>query len=279
MIITFRDKIKTLLEVYKCLSLLPFKYKIYILFKPMESTRYTEFAYLLKFLKKNINLNFKNILDISSPFIMAYILSKNSFVTKTDIYEKEKVFIKEYEKLSFQIQNATNFTYKDNQFDFVYSISVIEHIYNNYLTAITEMIRVVKENGYIYLTFPVSKKYNEEWLDTNIYSNQKKNKDKTFFQYLFDEKIFREIIDNLQNVEIILCSIYWEKGNGLYNRYISKIRYKLPFFFLNFIKDSILHFYYGFSLLKSNSDNFKSASSFGNVSLILKKINTNDSFY
>ena len=106
----------------------------------------------------------------------------------------------------------------------VYSISVIEHIFNSYLAAIKEMIRVVKNGGYIYLTFPVSSTYTEEWISSEIYSNQEKSDNKTFFQYRFDEQKFYEIVDKLSNVKIISYSIYWERKNGLYNRYIEKKR-------------------------------------------------------
>ncbi len=270
--ITFWNKIKILFEVYKCLPQIPMKYRIYILIKPLESTRYTEFAYLFGFIKNCSDCNFKKILDISSPFIMSYILSKYSYVIKTDINEKEKIFIKENKRLSFQIQDARMLTYKNNHFDMVYSISVIEHIFNNYLTAIREMIRVVKNGGYIYLTFPVSNSYTEEWINSDIYSNQGKSDSKTFFQYRFDERKFNEIINKLSNVKIISYSIYWERKNELYNRYIEKIRKKIPISHLNFLKDSLLQFYYGFTLLKSDPESFIKAKCFGNVSIILKKI-------
>ncbi len=270
--ITFWNKIKILFEVYKCLPQIPMKYKLYILIKPLESTRYTEFAYLLDFINNCSDCNFKKILDISSPFLMSYILSKYSHVIKTDINEEERIFIKENKHLSFQIQDATKLAYKNNYFDMVYSISVIEHIFNNYLAAINEMIRVVKNGGYIYLTFPVSNNYTEEWLNSDIYSHQGKSDNKTFFQYRFDDQKFNEIINKLSNVKIISHSIYWERNNGLYNRYIEKIRKKTPISHLNFLKDSLLHFYYGFTLLKSEPEKFINAKSFGNVSIILKKI-------
>ncbi|MFZ3169716.1 MAG: class I SAM-dependent methyltransferase [Candidatus Methanoperedens sp.] len=269
--ITFIDKLRTLLKVYGKISKLPKNQQILTkIINPIDTTRYTEFAYLLKFIK-NRNLRKMNILDISSPFMMSYILASENKVLKTDINIEEKSYINETINLSFKLEDAAQLSFKDNTFDLIYSISVIEHIYNKYIQAINEMIRVVKKDGYIYLTFPVSFKHVEEWCNTNIYSHQYKENSKTFFQYRFGESDLNNIFESLKNVEVIDMSIYWEKNNGQYDKTMLQIKKQLNNKYLTLIKNSFINFIWGFNLLENKPGDFKSPKLFGNVSLVLKK--------
>ena len=266
------DKIITLFSIYRCVFHLPNKFKLYVLIKPLDCVRYTEFSFLLKYIKE-INLTKgKKVLDISSPFMMSYILSRNFKVIKTDIYEEEKKYIKENNNLRFEKQDATAMIYDDNSFDFVYSISVIEHIFEKYKQAVQEMIRVTKNGGFIYLSFPVSINYTEEWLDSDIYSDQFKQDGKTFFQYRFDEEKLNNFLNSLPGTEVLRKSIYWERKNGKYNYLISLLKKKLAGKFISFFKDSFINFYYGFFLLNNRAGDFNEAKDFGNISLILKVV-------
>ncbi len=191
---------------------------------------------------------------------------------KTDINEDEKYFIKQSRNLKFKIEDATKLSFKENTFDLVYSVSVIEHIYNKYLTAIKEMIRVTKPGGILYLSFPVSDNYTEEWIEFDIYSNQYKDGRKTFFQYRFDKNKVSEIINSLSGVEILYKDIYWERKNGLYDKIIKRLR-KYPANNLqNFVINSLINLYAGFRLLKPLPEDFNSNNSFGNISLIMRKL-------
>jgi SAM-dependent methyltransferase len=242
-----------------------------LIFKPVESTRYTEIAYVFNFIQKS-KININTCLDISSPYILAYILSKKGTVIKTDIFEEERKFIKVSDKLRFEIQNALALTYPDNTFDFVSSISAVEHIYQGLSRSVDEMIRVVKPGGYIYISFPVSGKYQEEWLNDNIYSNQYKSGGKVFFQYRIDKSNLDLFLLNLKNVEIIGQDIYWEKADGTYNKMVSKLKILTGNNNLDFLRNSVINLYYGFTLLNSRPQGFDNAKDYGNISIILKKI-------
>ena len=269
--ITFIDKSRSLLKVYTNIwKMSSMKQILLNIINPVDTVRYTEFTYLLKFIKMN-GLKQMNILDISSPFMMSYILASQNKVIKTDINLDEKKKIDGNERLSFMLEDATQLSFKTNTFDLVYSISVIEHIYKNYIHAINEMIRVVKPGGYIYLTFPVSTEHVEEWIDDNIYSHQYKENNKTFFQYRFNEEDINEILKQLSNVEIIDMSIYWERKNGQYDKTMATIKKKLKNKYLNIMKDSLINFIGGFTLLENNPGDFKDAKLFGNMSIFLKK--------
>jgi SAM-dependent methyltransferase len=237
---------------------------------PFDITRDVEFGYLLKALNSN-NIRLGTILDISSPFIMAYILSGNSRVTKTDINPAEREMIKEDANLTFQLEDGTRLSFRDNSFDLVYSISVIEHIYEKYAEAVKEMIRVLKPGGYLYLTFPVSDRHVEEWLDHRIYPEQFQKNGKSFFQYRFDQDDVTRLLGSLSNVDLVDMSLYWEKETGGYDRCIGRMQ-KKPFMEkLRSVRNGLISLWSSLTLLERSHQGFEHARSFGNVSLLLKK--------
>jgi SAM-dependent methyltransferase len=138
------DKLKTVLEIYGIIHHLPgWRHAIKILINPMDTTRYVEFAHLLRFLDKK-EVRPQKVLDVSSPYILSYVLSKTGKVIKTDINPEEGRFIREGENLSFHPEDATRLSFGDDSFDLVCSISAIEHIHWNYLAAVREMARVTR---------------------------------------------------------------------------------------------------------------------------------------
>ncbi len=272
MLISYTDKVKLILSVYSILNLLPSNSrKVSIFLRPLDAPRYTEFAYMDKFIRQNNLANMK-VLDISSPYLMSYVLSKKNNVIKTDIDSSEKNFIKENKNLSFKIEDGTRLSFADNAFDLVYSVSVIEHIYGKYIQAIQEMIRVTNDDGYIYLTFPVSKKNIEEWSQGAVYEKQYKDNKGTFFQYRFDEEHVNNILNNLSGIKIIQKDIFWERKDGQYEGLIRKITKKFSNKYLTFVKDIAVNYWYGFKLFsKYSSKDFKDSRLFGNIHLILQK--------
>lgn len=272
--VTVLEKIKLIFGVYSILNLLPtFKKKVSIFFRPIDAVRYIEFGYIRKFIREN-RLSGMDILDLSSPYTLSYYLSKNNKVIKTDIDSKEKSFIKENKNLIFKLEDATAISFTDNTFDFVYSISVIEHIYNGYTKAISEMIRVVKEGGYVYVTFPVASIYKEEWVKGEVYEMQHKEGGKTFFQYRFDESHTDDILKEIKkhDVTIVHKDIFWESRDGMYDALVEKIKHQSINPYINFIKNVYVNFWYGFRLFEvSPVSNFSNPRSLGNMHLILKK--------
>ena len=217
------------------------KAKIQRLFLPIEFTRYTEFSYIIKFIEKNRSHIFK-VLDISSPYMLSYYWKRKKYqITKTDINSDEEKNIRQCSNLTFQVEDAVNLSFDDNYFDLTYSISVIEHIYNDYMTAINEMIRVTKKNGLIYLTFPVSAEHNEIWLDHDIYSNQQKKEGRTFFYYKFDKEDVEAIFDNIKDKASVLSyDIYWESFNGSYDLTIKMLKANFFGKYLSYLKNAII---------------------------------------
>jgi ubiquinone/menaquinone biosynthesis C-methylase UbiE len=285
--ISFSDVLRLIFSVYSIAPRLPTAKKRVALFvRPLDATRYVEFAYLYKFLRKNKTWQRqidcgradqnagKKILDVSSPHMMAYVLSKKNDVVKTNIDAGEKKFIKESKNLHFKIEDATRLSFSDNTFDLVYSVSVIEHIYEKYIESIHEMVRVTKSGGYIYITFPVAKNYMEEWLHGEVYANQPAVGGKTFFQYRFDAAHVEDILRALpaEAVTILRNDIFWERDAGSYEKMIGKMRTEIKNKYANYIKDLAVNAWYGLTMFPRHpARDFSDAKSFGNMHLILQK--------
>jgi SAM-dependent methyltransferase len=267
--VTFFDKIKLLFNVYSTIFRQPLKYFFINLLRPLDATRYTEFAYLLNFLEAK-KISNANILDVSSPHAIDYLLINKNKVLKINIDQKEKKYIKENKNLEFESADALNLKFRDNTFDLIISISVIEHIYDNYIKAIREMVRVAKIGAYIYLTFPVADKHIEEWSNKIVYSDRQRVGDRIFFQYRFGQKDVENILSVGQS-RLIAKDIYWESDGGMYDRMIKELNNsQLPKLF-KLLRIPFIQLYYGFFLFNRSSANFSPASSFGNMHLILQK--------
>lgn len=269
--ITLLDKLKMRLMIYSQLHRLPsLKEALRIFINPIVSTRDVEFSYLIKFLQHN-KLQPENILDLSSPFILAYVLSVKGKVVKTDINPAEREMIKENPNLRFKVEDGTKLSFTDNTFDLVYSISVIEHIYQKYSEAVVEMIRVLKPGGYLYLTFPVAAKHTEEWLEQKTYPTQFENAGKAFFQYRFDQNDVDRILVESQDVDVVDRSIYWERTDGVYDRTMMRL-HKKPYCskFIT-IRNGYINLCSSIFLMEDKPSDFEKAKSFGNLSIILRK--------
>lgn len=265
------DKLRLIASVYRIIPRLPgFKRKFFTLTKPVDSTRYIEFSYLLKMIRR-FNISTEKVLDVSSPFILSYILSETGTVLKTDINPAEKEMIVASDRLSFKLEDATKLTFSDASFDLVYSISVIEHIHERYPDAVKEMIRVLKPGGYLYLAFPVSSKHIEEWTENNIYSNQYKKSERFFFQYRFDSVDVHDLLIALDNITVLDESIYWECKDGEYDRFMHKFKGTSFFGKFVFLRDMVLNFWAAIWLLENAPTDFSQARSFGNMSITLQK--------
>jgi SAM-dependent methyltransferase len=276
-IVGILDRICILPKAWAAAWRLPGKYKLPFLLNPVDATRYLEFSYLLKLLK-NCRLEPARILDVSSPMILANILSAGACdVWKTDIDSREGKYFRSNGPVRFHQEDATCLTFSDDTFDLVYSISVIEHIYEHYELAISEMVRVTRPGGLTYLTFPVADKTVEEWVDFSIYSDQAVRDGKTFFQYRFGSDLLADVIERLPDtVEVIGKDIFWERWEGLYDWLVLRLRRSRNSQFIGRLKSALLNLAVGPIFFERTPGNFDNCKSFGNAHITLKKRTVTD---
>ena len=126
----------------------------------------------------------KNILDLGSgDGFFTYILSKNknNKVYGIDL-SKESVGIssKRYPTISFQVMNSESMKFKDNFFDEIYAMDVLEHV-DNLDKVLHEIRRVLKPGGKFVINIP---HYNsEKWLLSVR---------PTYFEEIHHVRIFKE---------------------------------------------------------------------------------------
>ncbi|MDY0082364.1 MAG: methyltransferase domain-containing protein [Ignavibacteriaceae bacterium] len=201
-----------------------------LLFNPVSIVRYFEYDFALKNITK-YSLSNKKALDISSPYLFGFYCTLNLNIDYTYLNPDANDFnlVKKYSKKilnkhDFNIESgdATKLSYPDESFDLVISISVIEHIDNDGdIIAIKEMMRVLKKNGILILTFPVSKSFEIEYTDNDTYGlNVSKTNNKFFFQRLYDESSIEErLLNNITDFTILEQQIFGENEYGFYDKY------------------------------------------------------------
>lgn len=155
---------------------------------------------------------FYTVLDLSSPKLLSfYIASRtNSKIIATDIFTKEvtawkglwdiidrkKTFISS-RNLLLQVLDGKNIPYKDEVFDKIISVSVLEHIEGDGdISTIKELSRVLKKGGVLVLTLPYSHRYYEEYRSKDAYRLSKSQKDKYFWsRYYNDDALVKRLIE------------------------------------------------------------------------------------
>jgi ubiquinone/menaquinone biosynthesis C-methylase UbiE len=208
--------------------LLKGKLSLKLLFNPVSIVRYFEY----EFANSSIdNVDDKNILDVSSPYLFGFFISSNNN-SNYHYINPDKNDLQNVKSLTNKIKfkgnyltdcvDATKMTYTDNMFDRIVSISVIEHVSNNDDSEVMrEMWRVLKPGGLLILTFPVKKIYEEEFISKDIYNlNHEETEGKFFFQrYYDDKKIEERLLSSLNNFEIVEKKLFGEITTGFYDDY------------------------------------------------------------
>lgn len=179
-----------------------------------------------KFFKKNEY--FENVLEVGAGTgeHLGYINHKYKSYYITDISDEYLLSAKEKYKnksrIKFEIQDATNLTYKNETFDRLISIYNLEHLPNPHLV-LKEWRRVLKKNGTLSISIP---------LDGGVawrlgrYLSTKKTFTKIGLDY--DYIIAREHINPSYNL-ISLIKHYFYVENELY------FPLRLPFIDINLI--------------------------------------------
>lgn len=158
------------------------------------------------------------ILDSGSPKLLSLYIGKvlGNPIVASDVNPYFKEYCSNFAKVlkitknyTTRIIDACSISDSENEYDKIYSLSVIEHIPSDGdVRAMKEYSRVLKNNGLLLLTLPYSHTYKEEYRKPKkfYYSNNKglqKNQGKVFYQRVYDEKSLNERILKPSNLEII----------------------------------------------------------------------------
>lgn len=167
---------------------------------PMDPDRYYELPRVGSSLKLAPG---SKVLDISSPKLLVYFLAEkypNVTFYSVEGYETE---LKSWNKLMGkkpnvipEIQDARKLKYKQDFFDEIFSVSVIEHIMDKRANGDSEMVketyRVLKKGGQFVFTSVADKKFRKVYLKNDIYSDNSNRL--SFFERVYSYKSLKKRI-------------------------------------------------------------------------------------
>jgi SAM-dependent methyltransferase len=199
-----------------------------LLFLPMDSTRYFEFAFVWDALSK---LSPVRYLDVSSPhaFPIVLLLKKPTLLGEllnpdvSDLTSTagliKALALEDRCGLKSSLIDAAPF--EARSFDVITSISVVEHILQD-TEAIQKMWGLLKPGGRLLLTLPCAAEASERYNNRNEYGLVKPDEEGNFFFYrLYDERSLEERIFSVTG-QPRRRAIYGERSSGLLLRNLDR---------------------------------------------------------
>lgn len=148
--------------------------------QPINSyTRFPEYQFMERSIRSHLGSAARTgpirLLDVSSPKCLGLYLAYH-FDVEVQLTDIDKASVEEAEVLwssvrrrargsaIFSIQDARSLQYMDQEFDIVYSMSVIEHVSGGAgdSDSVREMVRVLKPGGLLLVTVPIGEKFIEQ---------------------------------------------------------------------------------------------------------------------
>jgi SAM-dependent methyltransferase len=195
-----------------------------LLFWPMDSTRYFEFAFIWEALSDH---PIRRLLDVSSPRLLPLMLVLKSHDLRAELINPDLAdltltenFAKAFgikERCGFHDYLINAVPFEPGSFDVVTSISVVEHIPED-KEAIRKMWEFVRPGGRLLLTVPCASETCDEYIDRNDYGLLEPNSDGFFFfQRLYDQRSLEERIFSIAG-QPRRQVVYGEKLRGALRR-------------------------------------------------------------
>jgi SAM-dependent methyltransferase len=194
---------------------------------PMDSVRYFEFDFLWKAFSEGNSLG--DYLDVSSPRLFSMrALKKHPFKTAILINPVMNDLVltrglMEACGISAQCEFYNclleDFNSAPAYFDTIVSISVVEHIPDDYgRKAVQKMWDLLRSGGKLLLSVPCAKEAFDEYLDFNEYELLTADSNNFVFgQRFYDEKILEENIYDITG-KPARFAIYGEKEPGMFKK-------------------------------------------------------------
>jgi SAM-dependent methyltransferase len=172
-----------------------------LLFWPLDSTRYFEFAFAYDALS---HISFHHYLDVSSPRTFPIILILKQREIFAELLNPDAVDLTYTGELvrSLHLEDRCNLRdcvintapFEPESFDVVTSLSVVEHIPQD-MRAVQKMWDLLRPRGRLLLTLPCAAQTSEQYSDRNEYGLLAPNEEGYFFfQRLYDQQLLEERI-------------------------------------------------------------------------------------
>jgi SAM-dependent methyltransferase len=199
-----------------------------LLFWPMDSTRYFEFAFMWDALSKQSPSRY---LDVSSPRLFPIILILKKYELFAELLNPDAADLTSTAKLveALRLENRCNLRgclvsaapFEPGSFDVITSISVVEHIPQD-TQAVQKMWDLLKPGGRLLLTLPCAAQTSEQYINRNEYGLLAPDEEGYFFfQRLYDQRLLEERIFPITG-QPRQCVIYGERSPGTLRRNLDR---------------------------------------------------------
>ena len=190
---------------------------------PVEYIRCSEFRYVLEHLDVTAD---HRVLDVGSPKLLSLFLASRvgANIWATDLVDDfflpyaayaASILGPEQKRYVIETQDARTLTYRDESFDRVFSVSVVEHIPDDGdARAMREIARVLKPGGIACLTVPWSDSgYLEEFHvpSPDVYWVRSPDGEKMFYQRAYDRCSLHARLLEHDRLELVDLSFWGER--------------------------------------------------------------------
>ncbi len=106
---------------------------------------------------------------------------------------------KEFPELKVYLGDVRKLSFSDNEFDGYWSLGVIEHFYDGYGEILSEMSRVIKPGGKLFLVFPAFSPYRRLKAALGLYPKflESESNKSNFYQFALS---WRTVASDLENL-------------------------------------------------------------------------------
>jgi len=225
----------------------------------LHKVRYSKWNFVIRKSRQYLAHGAKIIEGGSGTGIQVFKLHKAGFhVTGVDFSPRTITHLnKEYPEMKFTLGDVRDLPLESDSFDAYWSFGVIEHFYHGYDEILSEMERVIKPGGYLFLAFPHMSRSRTKKAKRGVYPIWQPGEqgDNGFFQFALDEnKVARQVKERgfefLEQKRLSGQSGILDEG-GFWVPLVHFLYYKLPGFLkpLRTIVNLVLTPYYSNSIL------------------------------
>lgn len=203
-----------------------YKTIFFLLFWPMDSTRYFEFDFIWRRIS---NLPPGRYLDVSSPRLFPLMVMRRRVQLTAELLNPDLSDLSETRNLAraIGVESRCNFhnvlieaaPFDKGSFDLITCISVLEHI-PDHEAALRSMWGLLRPGGRLYLSLPCLAEAAMQYANMNLYGLQLPQEEEfTFLQYYYDEALLRDAVFPITG-EPLCITVYGERQEGFFRRYV-----------------------------------------------------------